>query len=427
MIFGNKSSKTETLIEELKDLISQKRNLLNNIKKHYASKNAQDPQSFNAKLDDLEDNLKNINEKVRQRLEEIKEPKNIFQKFLKIPDFLNILKKEKGVEPDKLEKKTLERLKKGEDKENPKADNKEIVQEDFYARISNKVFSNQSKKLAKKEFFSSLDDDLKKANLKYTLQGYISIMLFTSMLSFLAGILVFMFFSFFQIQATAPVIATVSDTASKVTSLIWIPLAFPLAGFLISYKYPALEKSSKETQIDHELPFATVNMAAIAGSMINPMEIFKIIVKSGEFPHVRKELTKLINEVNVHGTDMVSALRITARHTPSQKMKELLNGLATTMSSGGDMAKFFDKRSETLLFEHRIKREKETKTAETFMDLYISIVIAAPMIFMLLLMMMKISGLGITLPTSTITLIVVSSVVVINIFFIIYLHMKEEA
>lgn len=426
MIFGNKDSKTGTIIEELKDLISQKRNTLNNIKQLYASKNSQDQKTFNTKLEELKNNLKEINDKVRERLDETKSPENIFQKVFKIPNFLNILKKKKGVEPDKLEKKTLQRLKKGQGETEEKADNKEILQEDLYARISNKIFSNQSKKLAKTSFFSSLKDDLKKANLKYTLQGYISIMLFTSMLSVLAGIIVFLFFSFFYIQATSPIIGTVSDTVSQAASLIWIPIAFLIAGFLISYKYPALERSSKETLIDHELPFATVNMAAIAGSMINPMEIFKIIVKSGEFPHVRKELTKLINEVNVHGTDIVSALRVTASHTPSQKMKELLNGLATTMSSGGDMAKFFDKRSETLLFEHRIRREKETKTAETFMDLYISIVIAAPMIFMLLLMMMKISGLGITLPTSTITLIVVSSVVVINIFFIIYLHIKGE-
>ena len=106
-------------------------------------------------------------------------------------------------------------------------------------------------------------------------------------------------------------------------------------------------------------------------------------------------------------------------------MSELLSGLATTINSGGDLTRFFETRAETLLFDYKLRREKETKTAETFMDLYISIVIAAPMIFMLLLMIMKISGLGISLPTTVITLMMVSGVAMINVFFLIFLHLKK--
>ena len=89
------------------------------------------------------------------------------------------------------------------------------------------------------------------------------------------------------------------------------------------------------------------------------------------------------------------------------------------------MTDFFNKRSQTLLFEYKLEREKNTKTAETFMDIYISIVIAAPMILMLLLMMMKISGLGIALGTSSITLMIVLAVSVINIAFLAFLHLRN--
>ena len=85
----------------------------------------------------------------------------------------------------------------------------------------------------------------------------------------------------------------------------------------------------------------------------------------------------------------------------------------------------FDKRSQTLLFEHRLEREKQAKAAETFMDIYISVVIAAPMILMLLLMMMRISGFGFALSTSMITLIMVLGVSLINILFLAFLHLKQ--
>ena len=79
------------------------------------------------------------------------------------------------------------------------------------------------------------------------------------------------------------------------------------------------------------------------------------------------------------------------------------------------------------MFDYRLEKEKKTKSAETFMDIYISIVIAAPMILMILLMMMKISGLGIQLSASMITLIMVLGVSMINVAFLVYLHLKQPS
>ena len=267
--------------------------------------------------------------------------------------------------------------------------------------------------------------DLEKSNLLYLFPTYISIILFTTLLAAAAGLILFIFFLFFSVQPHFPILKPVEDIGLRALKLIWVLIAFPIAGFLISYAYPSLDRRTYEAQIDAELPFATINMAAISNSLINPVKIFEIIISSGEFPNVKKEFTKLMNHINVHGYSVVNALTITAYSSPSKKMSELLGGLATTINSGGDLTKFFETRAETLLFDYKLKREKETKTAETFMDLYISIVIAAPMIFMLLLMIMKISGLGISLPTSTITLMMVAGVAMINIFFLIFLHLKK--
>ena len=74
-----------------------------------------------------------------------------------------------------------------------------------------------------------------------------------------------------------------------------------------------------------------------------------------------------------------------------------------------------------------MEREKYTKTAETFMDIYISLVIAAPMILMLLLMMMKVSGLGISISSSAITLLMIFGVTMINIVFLVFLQLKQPS
>ncbi|MDP2628796.1 MAG: type II secretion system F family protein, partial [Nanoarchaeota archaeon] len=225
--------------------------------------------------------------------------------------------------------------------------------------------------------------------------------------------------------ARLPLITRVTEGIGlRFIKVFWILFIIPIATFLVMYIYPSLEKKNTETKINQELPFATINMASISGSMINPSKIFNIIVLTGEYPYLEKEFIKLINEINVLGYDLVTALRHSAFNTPSDRLSELFNGLATTITSGGNLPAFFEKRAQSLLFEYRIEKEKYTKSAETFMDIYISVVIAAPMILMLLLMMMKISGFGIAIGTSTITLLMIVGVSVINIVFLTFLHLK---
>ena len=140
---------------------------------------------------------------------------------------------------------------------------------------------------------------------------------------------------------------------------------------------------------------------------------------------LEREFIKLINEVNILGKDLVGALRNRASNSPSKKLSELFNGLATTITSGGNLQEFFGKRSQTLLFEYHLEREKYTKSAETFMDIYISVVIAAPMILMLIVMLMKISGFGVSLSMNALTLIIVLGVFLINVFFITFLQLRQ--
>ncbi len=265
-----------------------------------------------------------------------------------------------------------------------------------------------------------------KSNLNYTSISYFSVLIITTMISAAAAFVLFIFFLFFNLGPDLPIITRATEgILFRLVKVIWIIFLVPGATFLFMYLYPSLERKTVEQKIEQELPFAAIHMAAISGSMIEPTRIFSIIASTKEYPHIEKELNKLLNEINVYGYDLVTALKDCAVNSPSTKLAELFNGLATTITSGGDLFEFFDKRSQTLLFDYRLEKEKRTKTSETFMDIYISVVIAAPMILMLLLMMMKISGLGVALSTGMITFLVAGGVSLINIFFLVFLQLKQ--
>jgi len=392
-------------------------------------------------IKELKDSLKTNTKQITEFIESVNLPKPLHEKSVIPKKEETFHKKENKSLPIKpkltgeefleknlgtygLEENTIKRLVKKEEI----FSHKKIKKASKYVEMASKFFSNYSKSLLEKNKFKKLENDLIKANLHFVPSAYASIIFFTTFLSIIGAFLLFVFFLFFNFGAVMPIITKSSESiAMRFPKVIWILFFVPISTYLIMYFYPSMEKKSTEGAINQELPFATINMSAISGSMIDPTKIFNIIISTKEYPFLEKEFTKLLNEINIYGYDLVTALKSCAINTASGKLSELFNGLATTISSGGNLSEFFSKRAQTLLFEHRIESEKNTKSAETFMGLYISIVIAAPMMLMLLLMMIKMGGIGISLSTSMITLIVVLIVSLINAMFIGFLQVKQNA
>ena len=135
-----------------------------------------------------------------------------------------------------------------------------------------------------------------------------------------------------------------------------------------------------------------------------------------------------MNLVNFHGRDLVSALRIVASRSPSNKLRELLDGLSTAITSGGNLHDFLDKHAESLLFDYKLEREKSTRAAETFMDIYISVAIAAPMILLMLFVIIASTGTAETfigLSLGMVNFLIMFFIVIINLIFLIFLKLKQ--
>jgi len=449
--------------DEIKKKISQEKKIVNEINlisNYLQNADIEERKMIQAHLRLLDDALKRENEKLGELLgsfssEEKEEiPKTVEEETKEISPVempkKEIKKKEKHKEKEikkiipkekikpkvsykprkytlekipELDKWVLKRLKKKE------KDEKKVkeVKPSSYIKFANKLFGAKVREKTKDKKFVSLEKDLIKSNLGITPVSYISIIILTTIISFIVAIFIFTFFLFFDLEAGFIIVQMEEDIFSRILKIFWIPIVVPVATLIFTYLYPSMERKSIEGKINIELPFATVHMAAISGSRIEPTKIFRIIVRTREYPNLEKEFNKLLNEINIYGYDLVTALKDSALKSPSQKLADLFNGLATTITSGGDLYSFFEKRSQTLLFDYHLEREKQTKTAETFMDIYISVVIAAPMILMLLFVMMKVSGLGISISTGMLTFLVAGGVTLINVFFIIFLQLKQPA
>lgn len=275
------------------------------------------------------------------------------------------------------------------------------------ARVSNKVYGKLGDAMT--PVFKDLKSDLNGANILFFLPTYISMALFVSTIAFLFALVLF--------------ILSISFISGAGLWAGWF-FVLPIFSFLMFYFGPSLQKGTVEKNVSAELPFATIYMGAIAGSNVEPIRIFKIVAATPEYPFFGMEIRKVINQVEVYGVDLVNALKNVAATATNRKFAELLGGMATNILSGGSLKNYLDKKSENYLMDYRLEMQKYSAVAGTFMDIYISVLITAPLVLMMVFVVIQLSGMQ-SLSASVLFPLIIGGIAIANIIFLFVLHIKQ--
>ena len=280
-----------------------------------------------------------------------------------------------------------------------------------YIKLSNRMFRNLSIRAIDNSFFSPIKTDLRKISSPLIAVSYLSLMFFSTFIAFILALFISIPLFFLKINLYTPFL---------------VLFLLPLVVFLLFYQYPSSQRKSYEKEINQELPFLTIYMSAVATSGIEPSKLFNILISSKDYPYSNRELKKLTNYTNFYGHDLVTALRLSSKNSPSERLSLLFEGLANTISSGGELSQFLDKHAETLLFDYKLEREKYTHVAETFMNIYISVLVAAPMVLMMLFILMNLTGFSSSLfSIGNLTVIIIFVITLLNVAFIMLLNSKQ--
>lgn len=280
--------------------------------------------------------------------------------------------------------------------------------EDWLARISNSLFLKIGDRLAPS--LSDVGQDLRKANMTYSLPTYLAVAIFITLSVFLISLVGIMVFGILN---------------PKLMIWIWVPFALLPILVVGSYVFPALRRGSVQGKISEELPFATIYMSAVASAGVEPTRIFRLVAQSDEYRNVGIEIKKMITLMDVFGYDLVTALKMFSQKTTNKKLSDLMDGLARNIMTGGSLNEYLEKKAETLLLDYKLERQKYSELAGTFMNLYISVLIAAPLILMILFVIMQATGLGSQSLMNMLTPLSLGGIAVANIVFLFILHMKQ--
>lgn len=242
-----------------------------------------------------------------------------------------------------------------------------------YGEIATKIAPN----------FRYITEDLKKSGLRYTLEEYLSLSIFVSVIVFAIEI---------------PIITLILSFFTHV--VIGVLFSFIVSGagaiiiFFLFTTYPKAQVMNLSSKIDKGLPFSVSYMAAAASSDAPPVSIFKAISKLEGYPELREQAMNVIRDVDALGMDILSALRREAKRTPSTKLKELFLGVESTIKGGGDLISLLNNRSEKLFNEYQMEIKSYADMLSMLTEIYITVMIVGPIFFTILSSVMAMMGGG---------------------------------
>ena len=318
-----------------------------------------------------------LEEKSKQLLELItnRDLKNDKQDILNVNQEIidTINKRDQKVELPLMEKNVLKRINKIESQKFEKTSEYTTYKASEYGRIANQSVSQLGDYLIQKypELYKTLHFNLQLSGLKILSKTYVNIIIFTTMISALGFLLIFLGYSI--VTNTNPLIATLKG----VTFAFLVAVAVAI----LTYYYPTSVIGSKRKIIKADLPFMIMHMSAVAGSGAPPSAIFNLILRSKEYPGLESEIKKIVNYINLFGYNLTTALKTVSKTTPSLEFKELLIGMTTTIESGGDLKDYLKNKAEDTLNTYKNDRKKYVQSLATYSDIYTGVFIAAPLLF----------------------------------------------
>jgi flagellar protein FlaJ len=102
-------------------------------------------------------------------------------------------------------------------------------------------------------------------------------------------------------------------------------------------RVPKTVSKLRAKDIDNRLPYAANFISAMAVGGINPDVIFERISRQKVFGEIQREFQYIYRDIAYYGDDVVTAVRKGIARSPSLKFRDFLQGIVTTITSGGEL------------------------------------------------------------------------------------------
>ena len=227
--------------------------------------------------------------------------------------------------------------------------------------------------------FDGLKLTLRKAGVDKSVRMYLSVRIFWAIILSIVSLVVLI--------AVKIVVAELS-----VILVIVLPILVLISMFVFTWVYPSYLVGERKRKLEAALPTAAGYMTAMASAGVTPDRIFLSLTKEKIGEAIVKDARKISRDIQVFGYDIVHALEEASLRSPSAKYSSFLEGIVGTFTSGGELQRYLEVSSETLMND-KVQSEKNfIDTLGIMAELFMVMGVVAPIFFIVILAMMSMLG-----------------------------------
>ncbi|MEE9410983.1 MAG: type II secretion system F family protein [Candidatus Heimdallarchaeota archaeon] len=227
--------------------------------------------------------------------------------------------------------------------------------------------------------FEGLKITLRKAGVDQSIRMYLSIRIFWA--------IILAFVSLIFLIAIKIILRDFS-----VMLVIILPVLVLISMFVYTWIYPSYLVGERKRKLEAALPTVASYMTAMASAGVTPDRIFMALTKETIGEAIVKDSRKISRDIQVFGYDIVHALGEASIRSPSAKYSSFLEGIVGTFTSGGELQRFLEVSTETLMTD-KVQSEKNfIETLGIMAELFMVMGVVAPIFFIVILAMMSMLG-----------------------------------
>ncbi len=253
-----------------------------------------------------------------------------------------------------------------------------------YERFAYHVFGALAERAARQN--AHLRITLQKAHINLRPEVYLSSAYLTTALAAAASVLP-------GLVAMGLTAAGFVDLAPRLFILL-LPAPFVVGTmvYLLTLLLPDLRATTRARDINAKLPYALNYMATMAAAGATPETVFQSLARQPIYGVVTAEAARITRDIELLGTDVVTALNRAIDRSPSPKLEDLLQGAITTLTSGGDLKTYLAQKSEQFIYENRQEQHRFLDSLGVLAESFVTVVVAAPLFLVVILSVMTSLG-----------------------------------
>ncbi len=222
-------------------------------------------------------------------------------------------------------------------------------------------------------------DSLERARIKIYPETYVSLMLFTAVLTVPISI--------------ACLVMSILLGFLPILFLVPLP-AYVMIGFLL---IPMSRASERASNLEREMPFAAAYISVMASGGIAPYTSFKRLSKVEMMPAMKSEAQEILKDVEIFGVDPLTAIEHAAKKNPLDIFKDFLSGYASTVVIGGDIGHFLERKAEDIFKTRALRVKAAAERLGMLLETFIIVMVLMSLCFYILFSVDAIYSVGVSM------------------------------